>query len=126
MSGARVHYLVAIIFMFFASEERIRNGCKKILKSRQGSTQGRLDTFFTVTGSISSKRKVCTADTAAFEVYFSFAAIFFVVCLFIKAELLGKKYLRFIAIAAPENQIFLDSAATSFVLVLHNSDVHFM
>lgn len=41
-----------------ASEDRIRNGCKKIMKSRQGSTQGRLDTFFTVTGSISSKRKV--------------------------------------------------------------------
>lgn len=40
------------------SEDRIRNGCKKIMKSRQGSTQGRLDTFFTVTGSISSKRKV--------------------------------------------------------------------
>ncbi|KAI7792852.1 flap endonuclease 1 [Triplophysa rosa] len=39
------------------SEDRIRNGCKKITKSRQGSTQGRLDTFFTVTGSISSKRK---------------------------------------------------------------------
>ncbi|XP_066578938.1 flap endonuclease 1 [Amia ocellicauda] len=39
------------------SEDRIRNGCKKILKSRQGSTQGRLDTFFSVTGSLSSKRK---------------------------------------------------------------------
>lgn len=39
------------------SEDRIRNGCKKILKSRQGSTQGRLDSFFTVTGSLSSKRK---------------------------------------------------------------------
>ncbi|KPP60972.1 flap endonuclease 1-like [Scleropages formosus] len=39
------------------SEDRIRNGCKKILKSRQGSTQGRLDTFFTITGSLSSKRK---------------------------------------------------------------------
>uniref|UniRef100_A0A3B4EN55 Flap endonuclease 1 n=1 Tax=Pygocentrus nattereri TaxID=42514 RepID=A0A3B4EN55_PYGNA len=41
------------------NEDRIRNGCKKIMKSRQGSTQGRLDTFFTVTGSLSSKRKVC-------------------------------------------------------------------
>ncbi|XP_015251773.1 PREDICTED: flap endonuclease 1 [Cyprinodon variegatus] len=39
------------------SEDRIRNGCKKILKSRQGSTQGRLDSFFSVTGSLSSKRK---------------------------------------------------------------------
>uniref|UniRef100_A0A667ZY70 Flap endonuclease 1 n=1 Tax=Myripristis murdjan TaxID=586833 RepID=A0A667ZY70_9TELE len=39
------------------SEDRIRNGYKKIVKSRQGSTQGRLDSFFTVTGSLSSKRK---------------------------------------------------------------------
>ncbi|KAF3836072.1 hypothetical protein F7725_028630 [Dissostichus mawsoni] len=39
------------------SEDRIRNGCKKISKSRQGSTQGRLDSFFSVTGSLSSKRK---------------------------------------------------------------------
>ncbi|XP_008276183.1 flap endonuclease 1 isoform X2 [Stegastes partitus] len=39
------------------SEDRIRNGCKKIVKSRQGSTQGRLDSFFSVTGSLSSKRK---------------------------------------------------------------------
>ncbi|KAJ3611310.1 hypothetical protein NHX12_021326 [Muraenolepis orangiensis] len=39
------------------NEDRIRNGCKKISKSRQGSTQGRLDSFFSVTGSLSSKRK---------------------------------------------------------------------
>lgn len=40
------------------SEDRIRNGIKKIRKSRQGSTQGRLDNFFKVTGSLSSlKRK---------------------------------------------------------------------
>lgn len=71
-SSAYVHDLtviiliILIIFVFIASEDRIRNGCKKIMKSRQGSTQGRLDTFFTVTGSISSKRKVCTA------VYFRF------------------------------------------------------
>uniref|UniRef100_A0A3Q3MXP1 Flap endonuclease 1 n=1 Tax=Mastacembelus armatus TaxID=205130 RepID=A0A3Q3MXP1_9TELE len=39
------------------SEDRIRNGCKKIMKSRQGSTQGRLDSFFSVTGSLSTKRK---------------------------------------------------------------------
>ncbi|XP_028826189.1 flap endonuclease 1 isoform X2 [Denticeps clupeoides] len=49
------------------SEDRIRNGCKKILKSRQGSTQGRLDTFFTVTGSLSSKRTgsegICKEET---------------------------------------------------------------
>merc|ERR1712112_524455 len=29
-------------------EERIRNGCKKLEKSRGGSTQGRLDSFFKV------------------------------------------------------------------------------
>ncbi len=29
-------------------EERIRNGAKKLLKGRQGSTQGRLDSFFKV------------------------------------------------------------------------------
>ncbi|GAA6092104.1 flap endonuclease 1, partial [Tachysurus ichikawai] len=47
------------------SEERIRNGAKKIMKSRQGSTQGRLDTFFTITGSISSKRKEPEAKGSA-------------------------------------------------------------
>ncbi|MGH0173060.1 UNVERIFIED_CONTAM: hypothetical protein FKN15_064266 [Acipenser sinensis] len=41
------------------SEDRIRNGIKKIRKSRQGSTQGRLDNFFKVTGTLPSlKRKV--------------------------------------------------------------------
>ncbi|XP_073430078.1 flap endonuclease 1 [Dendrobates tinctorius] len=40
------------------SEDRIRNGAKKLAKNRHGSTQGRLDDFFKVTGSItSSKRK---------------------------------------------------------------------
>ena len=29
-------------------EERIRGGCKKLLKARGGSTQGRLDSFFKV------------------------------------------------------------------------------
>lgn len=54
------YYYIYILTIFkkTASEERIRNGCKKIMKSRQGSTQGRLDTFFSVTGSLSSKRKV--------------------------------------------------------------------
>ncbi|TNM96258.1 hypothetical protein fugu_015919 [Takifugu bimaculatus] len=47
------------------SEDRIRNGCKKIVKSRQGSTQGRLDSFFTVTGSLSSKRKAVGWQRAA-------------------------------------------------------------
>ena len=30
------------------SEDRIRNGCKKLDKARGGSTQGRLDSFFKV------------------------------------------------------------------------------
>jgi len=30
------------------SEERIRNGAKKLSKAKQGSTQGRLDSFFKV------------------------------------------------------------------------------
>nr|XP_033784383.1 flap endonuclease 1 [Geotrypetes seraphini]XP_033784384.1 flap endonuclease 1 [Geotrypetes seraphini] len=39
------------------NEDRIRNGAKKLAKSRQGSTQGRLDDFFKVTGSISSSKR---------------------------------------------------------------------
>jgi flap endonuclease-1 len=44
------------------SEERIRNGAKKLLKARQGSTQGRLDSFFKVlpnspNATIAAKRK---------------------------------------------------------------------
>ncbi|XP_072359764.1 flap endonuclease 1 [Scyliorhinus torazame] len=39
------------------SEERIRNGAKKLLRGRQGSTQGRLDDFFRVTGSLTSAKR---------------------------------------------------------------------
>ncbi|KAM3919280.1 flap endonuclease 1 isoform 1-T2 [Leptodactylus fuscus] len=39
------------------SEDRIRNGSKKLAKNRHGSTQGRLDDFFKVTGSISSTKR---------------------------------------------------------------------
>lgn len=39
------------------SEDRIRNGAKKLTKNRHGSTQGRLDDFFKVTGSISSSKR---------------------------------------------------------------------
>ncbi|XP_059497702.1 flap endonuclease 1 [Stegostoma tigrinum] len=47
------------------SEERIRNGAKKLLKGRQGCTQGRLDDFFKVTGSLTSaKRKVWAQGSA--------------------------------------------------------------
>jgi flap endonuclease-1 len=30
------------------AEDRVRNGAKKLMKARQGSTQGRLDSFFKV------------------------------------------------------------------------------
>jgi len=40
------------------SEERIRNGAKKLEKSRTTVTQGRLDNFFQVVSVTSSKRKV--------------------------------------------------------------------
>ncbi len=42
------------------AEDRIRNGAKKLLKARQGSTQGRLDSFFKVlpsTPNTNAKRK---------------------------------------------------------------------
>nr|AFK11650.1 Flap endonuclease 1-B [Callorhinchus milii] len=39
------------------SEDRIRNGAKKLVRSRQGSTQGRLDDFFKVTGSLTSAKR---------------------------------------------------------------------
>ncbi|XP_066255076.1 flap endonuclease 1 [Euwallacea similis] len=40
------------------SEERVRNGIKKLQKARGTSTQARLDGFFTVLGSTPAKRKV--------------------------------------------------------------------
>lgn len=39
------------------SEDRIRNGIKKLQKAKQGSTQGRLDSFFSVVSTSSTKRK---------------------------------------------------------------------
>lgn len=39
------------------NEERVRNGCKKLLKARGSSTQGRLDGFFTVLSTTPAKRK---------------------------------------------------------------------
>lgn len=40
------------------NEERVRNGVKKLLKSRTSSTQGRLDGFFTVLSTTPAKRKL--------------------------------------------------------------------
>lgn len=39
------------------NEDRIRNGAKKLAKQRHGATQGRLEDFFKVTGSISSSKR---------------------------------------------------------------------
>lgn len=39
------------------SEDRVRNGAKKLNKARSGTTQGRLDSFFTMS-STPNKRKV--------------------------------------------------------------------
>ncbi|NXY84884.1 FEN1 endonuclease, partial [Alcedo cyanopectus] len=39
------------------SEERVRGGLRRLGKTRQGSTQGRLDDFFKVTGSITSAKR---------------------------------------------------------------------
>ncbi|KAK4884964.1 hypothetical protein RN001_001235 [Aquatica leii] len=40
------------------NEDRIRNGAKKLMKARGTSTQGRLDSFFTVLSTTPAKRKV--------------------------------------------------------------------
>ncbi|XP_057656698.1 flap endonuclease 1 [Diorhabda carinulata] len=40
------------------SEDRVRNGCKKLMKARGNSTQSRLDGFFTVLSTTPAKRKV--------------------------------------------------------------------
>jgi flap endonuclease-1 len=42
------------------NEERVRNGVKKLLKSRSGTTQGRLDGFFKVLSTTPAKRKLDT------------------------------------------------------------------
>ena len=46
------------------SEDRIRNGAKKLEKHKEGATQGRLDTFFKSVPSpaTAAKRKVLTID----------------------------------------------------------------
>lgn len=46
------------------SEDRIRNGAKKLEKQKEGATQGRLDTFFKSVPSpaTAAKRKVFTID----------------------------------------------------------------
>lgn len=44
------------------AEDRIRNGAKKLMKARGTSTQGRLDSFFTVISKTPAKRKVRLLD----------------------------------------------------------------
>lgn len=52
-----------VLYVFTYSEDRIRNGVKRILKSREGATQGRLDAFFkpvtTVTAGVKRKVSYC-------------------------------------------------------------------
>lgn len=46
------------------NEDRVRNGAKKLIKARGGSTQGRLDGFFTVLSTNTPvKRKADTKNT---------------------------------------------------------------
>ncbi|XP_050395210.1 flap endonuclease 1 isoform X1 [Patella vulgata] len=45
------------------NEDRIRNGIKKISKARSGTTQGRLDNFFTVQSTTSSTKKRKAEET---------------------------------------------------------------
>lgn len=45
------------------SEDRIRNGAKKIMKLRTTTTQVRLDSFFKVTSVTPAKRKVEFVNT---------------------------------------------------------------
>ena len=53
---------IVIVIPFFSSEDRIRNGAKKLMKSKQGATQGRMDSFFKAVPSpmTDNKRKVCS------------------------------------------------------------------
>lgn len=53
------------------SEERVRNGAKKLYKARHTSTQGRLDTFFKVLPNQNPnlKRKVSKASSSLFQSY---------------------------------------------------------
>ncbi|XP_050433715.1 flap endonuclease 1 [Adelges cooleyi] len=46
------------------SEDRVRNGAKKLIKARSGTTQGRLDSFFTFS-TTPNKRKMEQAKAAA-------------------------------------------------------------
>lgn len=39
------------------NEERVRNGAKKLIKARSGTTQGRLDGFFTVLSTTSTNKR---------------------------------------------------------------------
>ena len=54
----RFKMLILLDLFSLSSEDRIRNGAKKLSKSRGTSTQGRLDNFFKVTSVTSTKRKV--------------------------------------------------------------------
>jgi flap endonuclease-1 len=42
------------MFDTFFSEDRVRNGSKKLTKARSTTQQGRLDTFFSVTRNVTT------------------------------------------------------------------------
>lgn len=61
------------------SEDRVRSGAKKLIKARSGSTQGRLDSFFTFSTTL-NKRKVsdkCAEKYLSIEVLHTYKKIKF-------------------------------------------------
>ena len=53
------------------SEERVRNGTKKLVKAKNTGTQGRLDSFFTVLPSTNNSNKRKVSCLIYFFLYFS-------------------------------------------------------
>jgi hypothetical protein len=45
---------ISLIFFSSFSEDRIRNGSKKLIKARSITQQGRLDSFFTVSHNVTT------------------------------------------------------------------------
>jgi hypothetical protein len=77
--GGLISVLFDFIFLFsyfpIFSEKRIRSALEKLVKSRQTSAQGRLDGFFTVVGTSSSKRPVIFKKNK--EIIYSFIYLYF-------------------------------------------------
>jgi len=63
--GSEIFKKIIDCFLF-TSEDRIRNGSKKLMKARAITQQGRLDTFFSVSRTVSTttpiaKKAVCSS-----------------------------------------------------------------